>query len=233
MTVTVSDGSLTDSETFTITCNEVNNAPVLNGIGNQSVDEGSTLTFTASATDPDIPADTLTFSLDSASLALGMTIDPNTGLFSWTPTEAQGGSDYSVTVTVSDGSLTDSETFTITCNEVTVNQPPTIVLTNVITGLAENADTSSAVRIADIEINDDALGSNLLTLAGPDAESFEIVGSQIFLRAGTPLPWGMPSIPLTDFISPLQSTMPPFPARRTMRILLHWTLPILTRRPHR
>ena len=92
-----------------------------------------------------------------------------------------------MTVTVSDGSLTDSETFTITCNEVTVNQPPTIVLTNVITGLAENADTSSAVRIADIEINDDALGSNLLTLAGPDAESFEIVGSQIFLRAGTPL----------------------------------------------
>ena len=38
-------------------------------IGNQTVNEGSTLTFTATATDADLPANTLTFSLDAASPA--------------------------------------------------------------------------------------------------------------------------------------------------------------------
>ncbi len=94
MTVTVTDSGtgnlLVDSETFTITVNDTNTAPVLDPIGNQSVDELATLTFTATATDSDIPADTLTFSLDAASLAAGMTIDANTGDFTWTPTEADG-----------------------------------------------------------------------------------------------------------------------------------------------
>ena len=46
-----------------------------------------------------------------------MSIDANTGVFSWTPTGAQGGTTPSVTVIVTDngtGNLIDSETFTIT-----------------------------------------------------------------------------------------------------------------------
>ena len=126
VTVTVTDngtGNLVDSETFTITVNDTNTAPLLGTIGNQTVDELATLTFTATATDSDLPADTLTFSLDAASIALGMTIDANTGVFSWTPTEGQGGSAPSVTITVTDngtGNLIDSETFTITVNDVNV-----------------------------------------------------------------------------------------------------------------
>ena len=92
-------------------------------IGNQTTDELVNLSFTATATDVDLPADTLTFSLDAASLAAGMTIDANTGVFSWTPTEGQGGSALSVTVTVTDngtGNLIDSETFTVTVNDVNV-----------------------------------------------------------------------------------------------------------------
>ena len=126
VTITVTDngsGNLTDSETFTITVNEINTAPVLAAIGNQSVNEGATLSFTATATDADLPGQALTYSLDAASLALGMTIDANTGAFSWTPTEAQGGMTPSVTVTVTDngsGNLTDSETFTITVGDTNV-----------------------------------------------------------------------------------------------------------------
>ena len=124
VTVTVTDngtGNLTDSETFTITVGDTNLAPVLAAIGNQTVNEGATLSFTASATDADLPIQTLTYSLDAASLALGMTINSATGVFSWTPTETQGGLTPSVTVTVTDngsGNLTDSETFTITVGEV-------------------------------------------------------------------------------------------------------------------
>jgi hypothetical protein len=126
VTVTVTDngtGTLTDSETFTVFVGDTNLAPVLAAIGNRSVNEGATLSFTASALDADQPSQTLTYSLDGASRALGMTINPSTGAFSWTPTEAQGGFTPSVTVTVTDngaGSLTDSETFTITVADTNV-----------------------------------------------------------------------------------------------------------------
>ena len=110
VTVTVTDngtGTLTDSETFTITVGDTNLAPVLAAIGNLSVNEGTTLSFTASATDADLPAQNLTFSLDGASIALGMNIDANTGVFSWTPTESQGGLAPSVTITVTDNGTGD------------------------------------------------------------------------------------------------------------------------------
>jgi hypothetical protein len=122
VTVTVSDGALTDSETFYVEVNEVNVAPVLGAIGNQNVNEQATLNFTATATDQDDPTQTLTFSLDAASVAAGMSITSG-GAFSWTPTEAQGGSVYPVTVTVTDSAgshLTDTETFNITVAEVNV-----------------------------------------------------------------------------------------------------------------
>ena len=129
VTVRVSDDgvpSLDDFETITITVNDVNLPPVLAAIGAQSVDEGSPLTFTASATDPDLPADNLSFSLDSGAPA-GATIDPTTGEFSWTPGEADGPAVYSVTVRVTDDgtpSLDDFETFNITVGEV--NQAPVL-----------------------------------------------------------------------------------------------------------
>ena len=43
----------------------------------------SLLTFTATATDADLPANTLTFSLSGE--PVGASIDPNTGVFTWTP----------------------------------------------------------------------------------------------------------------------------------------------------
>jgi hypothetical protein len=42
MTVTVSDGSLTASESFVITVNPVNTAPSLSALTNRSMDAGST-----------------------------------------------------------------------------------------------------------------------------------------------------------------------------------------------
>src|SRR5699024_10296335 len=84
--VVVSDGILTDRETITVTVREVNLAPVLDSIGAQSVDEGSLLTFTASASDVDVPANGLSFSLIGA--PSGAAIDSGTGIFTWTPTDS-------------------------------------------------------------------------------------------------------------------------------------------------
>ncbi|MBN1889668.1 MAG: putative Ig domain-containing protein, partial [Thermoflexales bacterium] len=113
-TVRVSDGALEDWETITISVSELNAAPQLDPIGDRVVDEGSLLAFTATASDPDLPAQALSFSLDAGSVG---SIDAGTGLFTWTPTEAQGPGVYTATVRVSDGALEDWETITITVSE--------------------------------------------------------------------------------------------------------------------
>jgi Ca2+-binding RTX toxin-like protein len=56
-----------------------------------------------------------------------------------------------------------------------------------VTSLAENADTSARIKVADIAIADDGLGTNVLGLTGADAAFFEIDGSALYLRAGTAL----------------------------------------------
>ncbi|MEO9851145.1 MAG: cadherin domain-containing protein [Reichenbachiella sp.] len=118
-TITVSDGTLEASETISITISEVNKAPVLASIGDHVTSEGVELTFTAIASDVDLPVNALTYSLDATSVSNGMTIDASSGAFNWTPDELQNGT-YSVTVTVNDGVLETNETISITVSEVNV-----------------------------------------------------------------------------------------------------------------
>lgn len=95
-----------------------NAPPVLAPIGNKVGNEESLITFTASATDPD-NGQTLTYSLVGA--PAGASIDPASGVFTWTPTEAQGPGQYTFDVRVTDNgvpALSASETITVTVNEV-------------------------------------------------------------------------------------------------------------------
>jgi phage baseplate assembly protein gpV len=97
----------------------LNHPPVLAPISDQTVNEGSLLTFTATATDPD-DGQALTYTLDPGAPA-GAGIDPNTGVFTYTPPD--GPATYQVTVRVTDNSLPplhDTQTFTITV----LNVPP-------------------------------------------------------------------------------------------------------------
>ncbi len=115
--VCASDGSLSDCETITVEVAEVNQAPVLAAIGAKTIEEGSLLTFTASATDGDLPANTLTYSLTGA--PAGASINPSTGVFTWTPGYDQGPATFTFSVVVSDGTATDSETITVTVTQHT------------------------------------------------------------------------------------------------------------------
>jgi hypothetical protein len=123
---------LSDCETITVTVDEVNKPPVLDVIGPQTVDEETPLTFTATATDPDILAggakNALSFSLVAGThpVPAGAAIT-SAGAFSWTPTEAQGPGVYKFKVKVTDDgapNLSDDQEITVTVNEV--NKPPVL-----------------------------------------------------------------------------------------------------------
>jgi hypothetical protein len=75
---------LSDAKSFTVIVNEVNTQPTIGTVGNQSVNEGSTLSLNITASDSDVPANALTYTLVSP--PSGASIDPSTGLFIWTPT---------------------------------------------------------------------------------------------------------------------------------------------------
>jgi len=94
-----------------------------------------------------------------------------------------------VAVAVDDPAVegTPDDTAALSINIIDVNEAPTVDLANTITSLPENADTSSRIKVADTVVMNDALGTNVLSLDGADAALFEIVGTGLYLRAGTVL----------------------------------------------
>ena len=122
ITVWVADNGvppLSATNSFTVVVNEVNAAPVLGVPANLSVDELTTLRVTHTATDPDLPANALTFGLVTA--PDGVRLDAATGVLTWTPTEAQGPSTNRITVWVTDNGvppLSATNSFTVVVNEV-------------------------------------------------------------------------------------------------------------------
>jgi hypothetical protein len=114
VTVSVSDGSLFDTQSFIIRVREesetTNQAPNITSTPDTTATVNQTYAYNVNATDPD--GDTLNYSLTTK--PPGMTINSTTGLINWTPTAA---GDYEVTVRVSDGSLFDTQSFTITVRD--------------------------------------------------------------------------------------------------------------------
>ncbi len=97
-----------------------------------------------------------------------------------------------VTMTLSDTGSYDvgapaTATITIADNDVANKPPSAVALSNTITSITQDTSTVSAVKVADIAVTDDGVGTNTLSLAGTDAGSFEIVGSALYLKSGTVL----------------------------------------------
>src|SRR5205823_1294382 len=106
---------------------EANSAPVLAVPTDRTVAELSTLTVTNSASDADMPANALTFSLVSA--PSGVNLDPSSGVLTWTPSEAQGPSTNLITVKVTDSGIpesSDTKSFTIVVTEA--NSAPVLAV---------------------------------------------------------------------------------------------------------
>jgi uncharacterized repeat protein (TIGR01451 family) len=65
--------------------------------------------------------------------------------------------------------------------------PTTLALNNKLASIVENTSTATSVKVADIVVTDDGLGTNTLSLSGADASAFEITGNALSIKAGTKL----------------------------------------------
>ncbi|MCC6231965.1 MAG: cadherin repeat domain-containing protein, partial [Verrucomicrobiales bacterium] len=106
--------SLSVTNAFSVVVREKNTAPILTVPSDQTIEEGATLTISASASDADLPANPLTYRL--VAVPEGMTIQPQTGAITWTPGEVHGGSTRTITVVVTDSnpSAVDAPTLSVT-----------------------------------------------------------------------------------------------------------------------
>jgi hypothetical protein len=128
VTFTVTDDGSpmeSDSEQIVIAVDATNRPPVLDPIGDHTINEGESLKLTITASDPD--RDALSFKADGLPQGSSFVDGGNgTAELSWTPEAGQVGN-FAVTCTVSDAGTPPgeaSETFTITVGAV--NRPPTL-----------------------------------------------------------------------------------------------------------
>ena len=94
-------------------------------------------------------------------------------------------SEFNFTVELDSTTIDATQDITVTVNNL--NELPVIALENTVTDIDENTDTTERIKLADINLTDDSLGTNVLNLSGNEAEYFEIENSVLYLKAGTTL----------------------------------------------
>jgi len=172
---------------------DTNQAP--NAVDDEATtDMGVPVTIAVLANDGDPDGDSLGVSAVTQGANGAVAINDD-GTVTYTPDPDFSGTD-SFTYTASDGLAGDTATVTVSVD--TVNTPPAVALEVVLGSLAENTDTSTAIKVADILVGDDGTGVNNLALTGADADLFEIVGGELFLKAGAALDFE--TNPLLDVI---------------------------------
>ncbi|HNT55844.1 MAG TPA: cadherin repeat domain-containing protein, partial [Anaerolineaceae bacterium] len=197
VTVAVDDSSFgstpDDSADLAIAIGDVNEAPAVELVNTlASLPENTDTTSPIRVADILVTDDALgtnTLSLAGDDAALFEISGTNLFLKAGTVLDFELNPTLDVTVAVDDSTIgaTPDASAALALAIDDVNEAPTIELTNTLTSLPENTDTTSPIRVADILVTDDALGTNTLSLAGDDAALFEISGTNLFLKAGTVL----------------------------------------------
>ena len=142
------NGSLDDVQLFgrVFDASEIgqlmNHPPTITSIpGNYSLIAGNTLLVTNAATDPDAPAQTLSWSLVSP--PVGAAIDATSGVFSWRPSMAQSPSSNVVTFQVADSGtplMSATQQALVLVSSPQTPQMSTPILSNGIFALQVNGD---------------------------------------------------------------------------------------------
>ena len=185
--VQVSDGSLSATQSYSLSITNVNEAPIISS-ASFSIAEQSTAVGSISASDPDAST-TLSYSLASGSAAVDdakFSINSSTGAVSFlatpnfeSPTDNGLDNVYNFTVNVSDGSLSSSQAVAVTVGNV--NESPSFSVASA-QSYTENSTSSISVVASDPD------GSSVLTysLSGSDASRFTISSAGALSFASTP-----------------------------------------------
>ena len=169
-TTIVSDGSISATNSFVVTVNEVNSAPVLPVQGNLTLDDLTALTVTNTATDSDIPANNLSYALLAA--PSGSSIDTN-GIITWTPLSAQGNSTNLFTTVVTDDGLpplSATNSFLVFVNPAPVIPQPVIQSITLSNNIVTVTWSSVSRGIYQLQYNEDLTQANWTDLA-PDVHA--------------------------------------------------------------
>ncbi|HSF60441.1 MAG TPA: DUF1996 domain-containing protein, partial [Gaiellaceae bacterium] len=199
VTVSVSDGTgNADSQAIAVTVTNVNEfAPVIDGgpSASVSVPENQTAATDVNATDGD--SDVLTYSLTGGADSGDFTIDPSTGVLTFTvlpdfelPADANTDNLYEVTVTAADASFSDAQAITVEVTDVVEgggNSLPTITSNGGGPTAAVSAAENQTV-VTDVDASDPDAGDTLAysISGGVDMVAFVIdsgTGALTFLNA--------------------------------------------------
>ncbi len=161
--LSVSDGLAVVPVEFQVTVNEVNDAPSLSGVNNQTVDVLKPLVILLTAKDSDLPAQKLVFRL--ASGPRGMTVSEQ-GRLEWTPSIDQGASTNQVEVSVNDGVAKVSTSFVVVVRPS--NTAPTLADVP-LRRVAENGSISFTLAASDSD--QPAQKLTFALVSGPDGLS--------------------------------------------------------------
>ena len=123
VTISVSDGNATQTDSFVLTVNSVNDAPTISNINNQTTDEDVAKAVSFTIGDTETSANSLSLSASSSNTSLlptsnitfGGSGTNRTAMLS--PAQDQFG-ETTVTLTVSDGSISSSDSFVLTVDPV-------------------------------------------------------------------------------------------------------------------
>ncbi len=173
----VSDGLLSDTQSFTIAVVNVNDAPTFTSPPTTSAAQDTAYGYTITTADPDGNP----LSINATTLPAWLTLTDNgddTATLSGTPTNAEVGNHH-VVLEVSDGSLSDTQSFTIVV--ANVNDAPTFIGTAVTNA---TQDTFYSYSISTTDPDGDPLTINATTL--PAWLTFVDNGDGTATLSGTP-----------------------------------------------
>jgi len=185
ITVTDSSNASASLPAFDLEVVNVNDPPIIEPLGDKSVDEAQTLAFQIQAPDPEGSAVACSADLPPGAVLIDCS-------FSWTPGYDQSG-DYPVVFTVSDGELFSTEAIVITVNDVDIT-PPVVEITKPANGERFNSlppleytvdDQTAVVEIAVSGQAAQAVGG-FLTTEPPLSDGLHTITVSATDEAGNP-----------------------------------------------
>ncbi|MEX8494010.1 cadherin domain-containing protein [Sphaerotilus sp.] len=185
VTVQVSDGLHTDEQALRITVQPLNDtAPVITSDGGgatalRHVDENTLAVTQVQARDADLPADTLTYAVSGGADAALFTVDAATGALRWraapdreTPRDAGADGVYDVTVSVSDGLHTVSQSLAVLVDNV--DEAPRLDINTL--AILEGGTARPVLVASDVDSPAAALVYTVLDLTGGRFEQTTVPG---------------------------------------------------------